>query len=56
MKTMKMNKYFAMAALEAALTRTDVVVQPRQSNTWGIQHIHIMPHMDPVIIILSAVV
>ena len=21
--------------LEAALTRTDVVVQPRQSNTWG---------------------
>lgn len=23
------------AALEAALTRTDVVVQPRQSNTWG---------------------
>ena len=25
------NKY----AFEAALTRTDVVVQPRQSNTWG---------------------
>lgn len=24
-----------MAAFEAALTRTDVVVQPRQSNTWG---------------------
>ena len=23
------------AAFEAALTRTDVVVQPRQSNTWG---------------------
>ncbi len=22
-------------AFEAALTRTDVVVQPRQSNTWG---------------------
>lgn len=24
------------AAFEAALTRTDVVVQPRQSNTWGV--------------------
>ena len=22
-------------ALEAALTRTDAVIQPRQSNTWG---------------------
>lgn len=27
----RMNQY----AFEAALTRTDVVVQPRQSNTWG---------------------
>lgn len=26
---------FRKAAFEAALTRTDVVVQPRQSNTWG---------------------
>ena len=26
---------FRQAAFEAALTRTDVVVQPRQSNTWG---------------------
>ncbi|MBQ4035027.1 MAG: cobaltochelatase subunit CobN, partial [Paludibacteraceae bacterium] len=26
---------FRQTAFEAALTRTDVVVQPRQSNTWG---------------------
>jgi len=26
---------FRQSAFEAALTRTDVVVQPRQSNTWG---------------------
>ena len=26
---------FRKYAFEAALTRTDVVVQPRQSNTWG---------------------
>lgn len=26
---------FRKAAFEAALTRTDVVIQPRQSNTWG---------------------
>lgn len=26
---------FRQAAFESALTRTDVVVQPRQSNTWG---------------------
>src|SRR5699024_11908995 len=26
---------FQKFAFEAALTRTDVVVQPRQSNTWG---------------------
>ena len=26
---------FRKSAFEAALTRTDVVVQPRQSNTWG---------------------
>ena len=26
---------FRKVAFEAALTRTDVVVQPRQSNTWG---------------------
>ena len=26
---------FARYAFEAALSRTDAVVQPRQSNTWG---------------------
>ena len=35
----KMRDY----AFEAALTRTDVVVQPRQSNTWGALNLdHVM--------------
>ena len=31
---------FRKTAVEAALTRTDVVVHPRQSNTWGALSLH----------------